>query len=256
MKNVERLRVLNAPVDVLTMNKAIDCACELAKDHSNISYIVAVNPEKTYAMKESEVIRDFIEKADLVIPDGIGIVFGAKMLCNRRLERVAGADLMQEICRVSGEQNLKIFIYGAKEEVNAGAVQKLQERHSNIQIVGRANGFVKAENMNELVERINASQADILFLALGSPKQENWMNEYGPKLNVGACMGIGGTLDTIVGTVKRAPDFYQKIHLEWFYRLAKQPSRFWRQRRVFFFGFAVLAAKIKKITMCHRQENE
>lgn len=252
MENIERLRILNAPVDVLTMDKAIDSACKLAKDHSNISYIVAINPEKTFAMKENQEIRDFIEKADLVIPDGIGIVFGAKMLCGRRLERVPGADLMQELCRVSGQCDLKIFIYGAKEEVNAGSVEKLRERHPDIQIVGRQNGFSKEENMNDLVKRINDSQADIVFLALGSPKQERWMNEFGFQLQVGACMGIGGTLDTIVGKVKRAPLFYQKYCLEWFYRLAKQPSRFWRQRRVFYFAFAVFVAKIKKMTRRHR----
>lgn len=98
--------------------------------------------------------------------------------------------------------------------------------------------------MDDLIRRIQDSKADILFLALGSPKQEAWMSEYGSRTGVGVCMGIGGTLDTIAGTVKRAPLVFQKLNLEWFYRLMKQPSRFWRQRHVFVFGSHVLMAKI------------
>lgn len=252
-QKIERIRVLNVPVDVLTMDMAINRVCEMAKNHEKTGYVVAVNPEKSFAMQQSEEIRDFIENADVIIPDGIGIVFGARILNGRKLGRVPGADLMQEICKASGERNVRIFIYGAKEEVNAGAVEKLRQRHSDIQIVGRRNGYVREEEMDDLVREINDSGADIVFLALGSPRQERWMNDYGPKLNSGACMGIGGTLDTITGTVKRAPVFMQKIHLEWFYRLIKQPSRIWRNRLVFLFGFKVLTAKFLRIFPSKRQ---
>lgn len=244
MHNIERLRILNAPVDMLDMDTAINAACKLAKDHSQTSYIVAMNPEKTFAMKGNAEIRDFIEKADLVIPDGIGMVLAVRILYGRKMERVPGADLMQLICAESGKRNVKIFIYGAKEEVNGGSVIKLRERFPDIQIVGRQNGFVKANEMDQLVQEINDSQADILFLALGSPKQERWMNKYGSRIDVGVCMGIGGTLDTIVGTVKRAPIFWQRYYLEWFYRLMKQPFRFWRQRRIFIFAWNVIKYKL------------
>ncbi len=175
------------------------------------------------------------------------MVLATKILFGRRLERVPGADLMQTICAESGKRNVKIFIYGAKEEVNAKAVEKLRERHPDIQIVGRRNGYVRPEDVSGLILSIKESNADVLFLALGSPKQERWMKEFGPQCGVGVCMGIGGTLDTITGKVKRAPKFFQRIHLEWFYRLAKQPSRFWRQRRIFLFGFQVWSAKIRNI---------
>jgi N-acetylglucosaminyldiphosphoundecaprenol N-acetyl-beta-D-mannosaminyltransferase len=247
MQGIERIQVLNVPVDVLTMEKAVECACQLAKDHSATSSIVAVNPEKSFAMRQSEEIREFIENADLVIPDGIGIVFGAKILLGRKMERVPGADLMQEICRVSGKRNVNIFIYGAKEEVNAGAVEKLRKRHPDIQIVGRRNGYVKDNEMEELIHEINTSKADIVFLALGSPRQERWMNIYGSQLNVGACMGIGGTLDTITGTVKRATKWIQKIHLEWLDRFIKQPSRFRRTLVKLHFAGRVLWGKVFRI---------
>ena len=244
MEGIERLRVLNAPVDVLTMESAINAACGMAKDHSSTQSIVAMNPEKTFAMKKSGEIRDFIENADLVIPDGIGMVLAAKILYGRRFDRVPGADLMQAICAESGKRGVKIFIYGAKEEVNAGAVEKLRERHPDIEIVGRRNGYVKPEEMDGLIDQINASGADVLFLALGSPKQERWIRENAPRLDVGLCMGVGGTLDTITGTVKRAPVLWQRMRAEWLYRFIRQPSRVWRSRRIFLFGWNVLMAKI------------
>ena len=247
MQNIERIRVLNVPVDVLTMENAVEYACCSAKDRGKVSSIVAVNPEKSFAMQQFEEIRVFIENADLVIPDGIGIVFGAKILHGRKMERVPGADLMQEICRVSGQRKIRIFVFGAKEEVNAGAVEKLRVRFPDIQIAGRRNGYIGENEMEGLIREINDSNADLVFIALGSPRQERWINMYASKLNVGACMGIGGTLDTITGNVKRAPKFMQNIHLEWFYRLVKQPARFWRNRLVFIFGIRILFVKISKI---------
>ncbi len=251
MRNVKRLSILSAPVDVLTFESALDLACELALDHKETSYIVAVNPEKIMTARQDKVVADFLHNADLAIPDGIGVVAAAKMLYNERLERVAGADLMQAICEVSGKRGIKIFLYGSREEVNASAAKKLQERHPDINIVGRQNGYLPESEFDALIERINASGADALFLALGSPKQENWMNRYGKSLKVGVCMGIGGTLDTIAGTVKRASLAWQKLRLEWLYRLLRQPSRFWRQRKIFIFAAWVV---LLKLTGYHRRQ--
>ena len=243
MENVERLRVLGAPVDAASFAQALDVVCRLAKDHSQTNFVVAVNPEKVMAAHRDELVAKFLDDSALALPDGIGVVMASKIFYGKKLERVPGADLSQAICAESGRRGVKIFFYGAQEDVNAGAVEELRRRYPDVLIVGRRNGYVKPEEFDALTDEINASGADILFLALGSPKQEKWMNEYGAKLNVGVCMGIGGTLDTIVGKVKRAPKAWQKIHLEWFYRLARQPSRFWRQRNVFIFAFKVLCAK-------------
>ncbi len=243
MENVERLRVLGAPVDSVSFAQALDVVCRLAKERSQTKFVVAVNPEKVMAARRDELVAKFLDDSALALPDGIGVVIASKIFYGKKLERVPGADLSQAVCAESGRRGVKIFFYGAQEDVNAGAVEELRRRYPDVLIVGRRNGYVKPEQFDALVDEINASDADILFLALGSPKQEKWMNEYGAKLNVGVCMGIGGTLDTIVGKVKRAPKAWQKFHLEWFYRLARQPSRFWRQRNVFIFAFKVLCAK-------------
>lgn len=244
MDKIPRIKILGVSVDALTFDRALEQAVALAQDRSRVSRVVAVNPEKVMIARQDPRVADFIERSDLAIPDGIGVVMAARILYRLRFERVPGADLMQALCKVSGSRGLKIFIYGAEESVNARAVQKLKEIYPDVLIVGRQNGYLQESDFDALAERIAASEANVLFLALGSPKQENWIDAYADRLNVGLCLGVGGTLDTIAGKVKRAPISWQNARLEWFYRLINQPSRFWRQRRVFCFAFCVLFAKL------------
>ena len=244
MQKIIRQEVLGCPVDVVDMRGALDFVADAVKTRTSAGFVLAVNPEKVFALRNDRSLKDFFDNASLLIADGIGMVKGLKILHKVKISRVPGADLMQNICAEAPARGYKIFIYGSSEEVNAKSCEVLRGRHPGIQIVGRANGFVKAEDMDSLVQQINGSGADILFIAMGSPRQENWMREYGSKLTtVKICQGIGGTLDTIVGTVKRAPVFWQKINLEWFYRLLCQPSRFKRQLRCFKFALEVYKMK-------------
>lgn len=244
METIERIKIFEAPVDVVSFGTALERVCELAKDRSRVHTVAAINTEKTFIMAANEEIRSYVEGADLIIPDGIGIVKAAKILYGRHLERVAGADLMQSICEASGKQGLKIYIYGARENVNASAVEMINKKYPDVQIVGRSNGYIPPEKNDDLISDINNSNADILFLALGSPMQEHWVRKNSPRLHVAVCMGIGGTLDTIVGTVKRAPISWQKCGLEWLYRFIKQPRRIYRSRRVFKYAFRVFWVKL------------
>ena len=244
MSEITRYEVLGCPVDGVDMRQALDYVAKSVKERTEPGFVLAVNPEKVYVLRNDAFLRDFFERAALLIPDGIGMVKGLKILHKVNVSRVPGADLMQNICAEAPARGYKIFIYGSSEEVNSKSCEILRERHPGIQIVGRANGFVKAEEMDSLVQKINESCADILFIAMGSPRQENWMRDFGSKLTtVKICQGIGGTLDTIVGTVKRAPIFWQKMNLEWFYRLLCQPSRFKRQLRCIKFALEVYKMK-------------
>ena len=140
----------------------------------------------------------------------------------------------------------KVFIYGATEDVNKKAVDELKNRYPDLKIVGRANGYVKESEMPDLIDRINASKAEILFLALGSPKQEKWYATHKNRLHhVRVVQGVGGTLDTIAGTVKRAPEIWCKLQLEWLYRLIMEPKRIKRQKVLPIFAAMVLIAKLK-----------
>ena len=244
MAEIKRYEVLGCPVDSIDMRGALDYVAEAVKTRTEPGFILAVNPEKVFVLRNDEFLRNFFERAALLIPDGIGMVKGLSILHKVKVSRVPGADLMQNICAEAPERGYRIFIYGSSEEVNARACEILQQRHPGIKIVGRANGFVRAEDMDNLLEAINNSRADILFIAMGSPRQEKWMSENVSALTtVKICQGIGGTLDTIAGTVKRAPVFWQKLGLEWFYRLLCQPSRFKRQLRCFKFGLEVYKVK-------------
>ncbi len=242
---MQRYEILGCPVDGVDMRGALDFVAEAVKTRTTPGFVLAVNPEKVFVLRQDAFLKDFFQGACLLIPDGVGMVKALKILHGISVSRVPGADLMQNICAEAPARGYRIFIYGASEAVSRRACGVLQERYSGIQIVGRANGFVKPGEMAQLVTRINESQADILFIAMGSPKQEKWMSEHAAELkNVKICQGIGGTLDTIAGTVKRAPLFWQKLGLEWFYRLLCQPSRFKRQLRCFKFALEVYQTKI------------
>lgn len=237
--------MLGVPVDAVDMEHALAVVDHLVRTAVRPGYIVAVNPEKVYAIRGDRFLREFIDGASLLIPDGVGMVWALRVLFGRRVSRVAGADLMQRICARSSERGHRLFVYGGAEEVNAGAVETLRQRHPGIRIVGRANGFLAEQAMPELVRQINASGADILFVALGSPKQEQWLKRWLPELTVKVCQGIGGTLDTIVGRAKRAPAGWQKLGLEWLYRLLQQPSRAGRQLRLLTFAGEVVLSKAR-----------
>jgi N-acetylglucosaminyldiphosphoundecaprenol N-acetyl-beta-D-mannosaminyltransferase len=153
--------------------------------------------------------------------------------------------MVLDICKVAANKGYRIFIYGSKEAINKQAKEKLKLLYPGISIVGRCNGYIRKERMDKLINDINSSEADILFVGLGSPKQEKWIQEYLPKLNVKVCQGIGGTLDTITGDTKRAPWYFQKAGVEWFYRLIKDPKRFRRQAILPVFAIRVIKEKLK-----------
>ncbi len=226
----QRLDILGLPVDAVNMQSALEYVENHISNEKDAGCILAANPEKIYAARRSSLLQNLFEHAALIVPDGIGVVFAMRRLHGIRTRRVPGADLMQEICGLSAKKGFRIFLYGAKEDVNRKATEELKNRYPEIQIAGRANGYVGQEEMPALIRQINDSKTDILFVALGSPKQEEWLEKHLPQLKVKLCQGIGGTLDTIAGTVKRAPIFMQKLNLEWFFRLLMQPSRFFRQR--------------------------
>lgn len=240
---IERVSILNTPVDIVDMDRAREHVDRYVRTATAPGYILAINPEKAYALSKNPGMRNFFNRAALLIPDGIGIVLAIRLLLRRNAIRVPGADLMQQICRDAPTRGYRLFVYGASEEVNRQAVEELRRRYPGINIVGRENGY--ADDDTEVILRINESKPDILFIATGSPRQENWIRDNLPRLQVKLCQGIGGTLDTIAGTVKRAPLWVQNIGCEWLYRYLRQPSRAGRIVTVFKFAGRVLAAKAK-----------
>lgn len=241
-----RLKILNIWVDPVTRQEALNRVEEILRHGQRPHAIFAANPEKNFSVpKDPELYKVFAE-ADLLLPDGIGMVWAARVLYGVKMERVPGADFMEDICRLAAREGYKIFIYGAKEEVNEKAADLLSKRYPGLLVAGRAHGYLGQEKMPDLIRQINDSGAQILFIALGSPKQEKWYATHKDCLtNVRVVQGIGGTLDAIVGKVKRAPYYWQKYSLEWLYRLLSEPNRIKRQKVIPVFILMTIAAKVR-----------
>ncbi|GAA0315584.1 WecB/TagA/CpsF family glycosyltransferase [Bacillus carboniphilus] len=191
------------------------------------STIIAVNPEKVMAAQENAQLRELINGSTYQIPDGVGILLASKLKGGQIQSRVTGVDMMERLLLMAEQEGYKVFLYGAKEEVVSKAFENIQEKHPAINLVGYENGYL--QDHDALVERINESGADMLFVALGSPRQELWIRENMPRLNVKVFQGVGGSFDVMAGHVQRAPEGFRKVGLEWLYRLMKEPKRLKRQ---------------------------
>ncbi len=242
---MKRVEVLGVPVDCITETEAVTCV-ESAMLGQRPCSILAVNPEKVLRAQRDPALLEGLRSAGLLIPDGIGVVFAVHLLQLGHMSRIPGSELMPTICEHAAKQGRGIFLFGASPEVNEEVGRILPERYPGLKIAGRQHGYVKEDDMPGLIEAINVSRADILFVALGSPKQEYWINRYLPHLKVKVCQGVGGTFDVIAGRVKRAPLLFRLIHLEWFYRLLSQPSRIFRQTALPMFAYQVLKSKFTK----------
>jgi len=240
---IKRLRVLGVPVDYVNMSLAIRYVEGLLSNNKKGSYILAVNAEKFMQLQNDLFLKTIFENASLLIPDGVGAIWGIRWRYRLPAKRVPGIELMQNICKVAAEKEYRIFIFGSQEEVNKKAAEKLRFIYPGIRIVGSCNGYIRDEEMEKLINDINRSKADILFVALGSPKQEKWIKEHISKLNVKICQGIGGTLDVLTGEMRRAPAFFRKLPLEWLYRLIADPKRIYRQLIIPRFLFKVFTKK-------------
>jgi len=242
-----RLKILNIWVDPVSMPEAIQKIDSFVTCGNRPHAVFAANPEKNYSVPQDPLLYETFRSADLLIPDGIGIVLAARALYGKKFSRVPGVELMEEICRLAAKRDFGVFFYGAKEEVSSKATAELLSRYPNLRIAGRANGYVSESEMPGLIERINASGAEILFLALGSPRQEKWFSRYRDQLtSVRVCQGIGGTLDTLAGTTKRAPAWWCRNSMEWLYRLLAEPSRIGRQKVLPVFAAEVLYTWVRR----------
>jgi N-acetylglucosaminyldiphosphoundecaprenol N-acetyl-beta-D-mannosaminyltransferase len=235
----KRIELLGVPLDCVDITQALSAVEEMIQD-DRPGTVIAVNPEKVIKARKSPVLLDPLREARLLIPDGIGVVMAARLLRLGKMKRVPGSELMPAICEQAARKGYRIFLFGGDPGVNRDTMIVLRRRFPGIQIAGGQHGYLKEEEMPGLIDRINASGAEVLFVALGSPKQELWMKQYIPRLNIKVCQGVGGTFDVLAGRVKRAPAVFRKIHLEWLYRLLSEPRRLVRQTALPRFAVRVL----------------
>lgn len=202
------------------------------------SFIVAINPEKIMKAIYDENLMKLLNSAAIQIPDGIGIVIASRIKGGKIKKRITGIDLMEKIIRRASQKSYRVFLLGAKPGTADEAAKILSHKYPGLIIAGVMDGYFKDDN--EAVSKITDAKPDILFVAMGSPKQEYWITKNMEKLKVPLCMGIGGSLDVISGNVKRAPEFMRKSGLEWLYRLFKEPWRYKRMAVLPLFLFKVI----------------
>ena len=224
---MEKVDVLGVKFDNVSMEEAIKiCEDFLNKENGNL--IVTPNPEIVMRAKDDEEFKNIINNAELVIPDGIGIIKAGNILNTPLKERVAGYDLICNLLEKYKDGSKTFYFWGSKPEYAAEAKQKLEEKYPNIKIVGTHNGYFSDEEETSIINEIATLKPDILLAGLGAPKQEKIINKYKDKGYFKIGIGCGGSIDVLAGRVKRAPKLFIKLHLEWFYRLLKEPTRFKR----------------------------
>lgn len=189
--------------------------------------IVAINPEKIMMAEQDPSLRQLLNESTYQIPDGIGVSIASKLSGGTVRGRVTGIGMMENLLTLANNKQLKIFMYGATPETVQQAAQNIQQRFPHLIVAGTLDGYVK--DTQQIVTAINEAQPHILFVALGSPKQELFIKHNMEQLNVNVFQGVGGSFDVFSGHVKRAPELFQKTGTEWLFRLIKQPSRIKRQ---------------------------
>lgn len=224
-----RINVLGVGFDNVTMAEAVARGRALL-DAEGCHYVVTPNPEIVEACRADAEAMRAVNGADLVLPDGIGVIYGARMLKTPLKERVPGIEFgtaMLEYCARSGKS---VYFLGAKPGVAEQAAENLRQRFAGLTVAGTADGYFKDDA--KAAEAIRASGADMAFICLGAPKQEKFMSTYGAATGAKLMLGLGGSLDVFAGVAQRAPEFYVNHNLEWFYRLMKNPSRIGRMMKL------------------------
>ena len=234
----KKLNILGVGVDTFDMDGAVEFLTDaLSKD--GLTKVYTPNSEILLHAYKNEDYANVLNRAELVTADGIGVVYASKILGSSLPERVSGFDLANELLRVSAPSEKTLYLFGGKPGVAEKAAEKITSLYPGIEIVGVADGYFDTEKEAKILSDINKKSPDILFVCLGFPKQECWIDAHSD-INAKIAMGLGGSLDVFAGTVKRAPKIYQKLGIEWLYRLIKQPSRFIRMLALPKFGFTVL----------------
>ena len=220
----DKVKILGVGVNAVTMQEALD-RIEKFFEEKKPKIIATANAEMLMRATYDEELKKILNDAELVVPDGAGTVWAAHHLGYQMPERVAGYDLAQELMKRAPEKNRRIYFFGSAPNVAEKAKLKAEELYPGIKIVGTRNGFFSADDESKIISEIKSAQPDLLFAALGVPKQEKFLAKYKDELNVPVSIGVGGTFDVMAGVMKRAPKWMQRAKLEWLFRAILQPKR-------------------------------
>jgi len=242
-------QILGVGIHAATMDQVLDAVDQAIRDKERLM-IGVVNAAKIVNMRKNPELGKDVSSSHLVLADGMSVVYASKVLRPALPERVAGIDLMSGILERGMQGKYRVYCLGAKEEISETVEQKFNEMYPGVEIVGRRNGYFSEDDEAEIVADIAKRDVDVLFVAITSPKKELFMARWSDKLNVTVVHGVGGSFDVVAGFVERAPERWQRMGLEWLYRVTQEPGRLWKRYLITNLSFMrmVGAAWLKGLT--------
>ncbi|MDA0168667.1 WecB/TagA/CpsF family glycosyltransferase [Solirubrobacter taibaiensis] len=223
-QTLERVEVLGCQLDPLTMEQTVARCDELIQDNGFAQHM-AINAAKLVTLQNDDKLRAIVNRCELINADGQSVVWASKLLGQPLPERVAGIDLMHRLMGLAAERGYPVFVLGAQQEVLERAVANLRDQYPGLQFGGYRHGYFSDDETAAVCDEIRASGARILFVAMSSPRKEYFLGEHGRALGVPLVMGVGGSIDVVAGVTRRAGTRWQKLGLEWLYRLLQEPKR-------------------------------
>lgn len=242
MDNINLFGIKIHRIDMASALSAIEGFIADRKPHM----VVTADASAIVIAQEDKELHSIINEADLVTPDGMGILWAARIMKSPLIERVSGADMLERLCAIANNTGYRVFFLGSAPGVAEKAAENLKSRYPNLQIAGTHHGYFKDSESDEIVNMIKQSTPDILFVAMGIPMQEKWIFKHMHEMQVPISMGVGGSLDVASGLVKRAPKWMQNHGLEWIYRLISNPKKISKVKTLPVFAGMVLMSKFKK----------
>ncbi len=223
------LELFGITISRYTLADTLDRIDAAVADRSKL-HIGVVNAAKVVNMRLNPTLREDVLRSDMILADGMGVVWATRLLSSNPLPaRVTGIDIMYGVFKRGNTKGYRVFLFGATEEVSLEVAKRLKEQYPGVVLAGRRNGYFSDEEEEGIARQIAASKADILFVAITSPKKENFMARWTETMNVPVVHGVGGSFDVMAGMVERAPDSWQNLGLEWLYRVKQEPRRLWKR---------------------------
>lgn len=234
--------VLGVPFDAVTMEQAVAKAKKMLTDGGQ-HFICTPNPEIVMEAQKDKDLMAILREADMVIPDGIGVVWASRYSEIRLKERVAGYDLTQNLMAELAATGETFYFFGGAPGVASTAARMMMKKYPGLKVVGVHNGYFDEKEEKKIIQDIKTKSPSILLVGLGAPKQEKWIYDNIRLVGAKVAIGVGGSFDVMAGNVKRAPKIFQRLGLEWFHRLITQPTRWRRMMRLPKFALTVLKTK-------------
>lgn len=238
----QRIEMMGCYIDNFSMEETLQVIGDFIKSGLPHQHVV-VNVDKLVKANRDEGLRRIINECALINADGMPVVWASRLLGKPLKGRVAGVDLFEALMQRSAEQGWRVYLLGATEKVVSLAKQIYEQKYPGLTIAGYRNGYWCQEEEADVVEQIKAARADLLFVAISSPKKEHFLGRYQAEMKIPFAMGVGGTLDVATGKVKRAPLWMQKNGLEWFYRFLQEPQRMFKRYFIDDMAFFILLVK-------------